>query len=93
MQITYKNRKIEKVCTIACEAEKKYGDKMAKKIHQRIDEITAVDTIEEMIKFKIGRCHPLEGDRNGQYAMDLIHPQRLILKKKGNAKEVFVISQ
>ena len=41
-----------------------------------------------MIKFKIGRCHPLEGDRNGQYAMDLIHPQRLILKKKGNEIQV-----
>ena len=39
LKITYKTRKIEKVCTIAIEAEKKYGLEMAEKIHQRIDEI------------------------------------------------------
>ena len=81
MEITYKTRKIEKVCTIASEAEKKYGLEMANKIHQRIDEIDASDTVEEMVQFHIGRCHPLKGDRKGQYAMDLVHPYRLVFKK------------
>ena len=49
MEITYKTSKIEKVCTIASEAEKKYGSEMAEKIHQRIDEIDASDTVEEMV--------------------------------------------
>ena len=31
LKITYKTRKIEKVCTIAIEAEKKYGLEMAEK--------------------------------------------------------------
>ena len=53
MEITYKTRKIEKVCTIASEAEKKYGSEMAEKIHQRIDEIDASDTVEEMVQFHI----------------------------------------
>lgn len=83
MKITYKTRKIEKICTIACEAEKKYGLEMAKKIHQRIDEIDAFDTVEELIQFHIGRCHALKGDRKGHYAMDLIHPYRLVFKKIG----------
>lgn len=65
MQVTYKSRKIEKVCTNACEAEKKYGNEMAEKIHQRIDEISAADTVEEMIQYKIGRCHHLKGNRKG----------------------------
>ncbi|SEP70167.1 HTH-type transcriptional regulator / antitoxin HigA [Lachnospiraceae bacterium RM5] len=39
---------------------------MAEKIHQRIDEITAADTIEMMIKFHIGRCHPLTQNRKEQ---------------------------
>lgn len=60
MEITYKTRKIEKVCTLASEAEKKYGSEMAEKIHQRIDEIDASDTVEEMIQFHIGRCHSLK---------------------------------
>lgn len=29
---------------------------MAEKNHQRIDEISASDSVEEMIQFKIGRC-------------------------------------
>jgi len=47
---------------------------MADKIHQRIDEICAVDTVEIMIQFHIGRCHALKQNRKGQYALDLVHP-------------------
>lgn len=84
MDITYKNRKIEKVCTDAKTAEKTYGREMADKIHQRIDEISAADTVEIMIQFHIGRCHPLSQNRKGQYSVDLVHPYRLIFEKSGN---------
>ncbi|MDO4276454.1 MAG: type II toxin-antitoxin system RelE/ParE family toxin [Eubacteriales bacterium] len=57
---------------------------MAEKIHQRIDEIGASDTFEDMLQFHIGRCHQLKGNRKVQYAMDLIHPYRLVLEKIGN---------
>ena len=83
MRITYKSKKIEKVCTVASEAEKKYGLEMAAKIHQRIDEISSADTIEEMVQFKLGRCHPLKGERKGQYAVDLVQPNRLVFQKEG----------
>ena len=84
MEITYKTRKIEKVCTLASEAEKKYGSEMAEKIHQRIDEIDASDTVEEMIQFHIGRCHSLKGNRKSQYVMDLVHPYRLDFETIGH---------
>jgi plasmid maintenance system killer protein len=42
---------------------------MAAKIHQRIDEITAADSVEVLIQYKIGGCHILKGDRKKQYAM------------------------
>lgn len=88
MDITYKNKKIEKVCTDAKTKEKTYGLKMAGKIHQRIDEITAVDTIEMMILFRIGRCHPLSQNRKGEYAVDLVHPYRVVYKKNGNRIQI-----
>ena len=47
LDITYKNKKIERVCTDAKTAERTYGREMADKIHQRIDEICAVDTVED----------------------------------------------
>lgn len=90
MIIEYKNGSIEKVCTNASVAIKKHGQPMADKIHQRIDEISAADSVEEMIQFKIGRCHPLHQNRKSQYAVDLIHPYRLIFEKKNN--EIHIVN-
>ncbi|MCM1122119.1 MAG: type II toxin-antitoxin system RelE/ParE family toxin [Eubacterium sp.] len=88
MDITYKNKKIEKICTDAKIAERTYGKEMAEKIHQRIDEITAADAVEMMIRYHIGRCHPLSQNRKGQYAMDLVHPYRLVFEKNGDEIQI-----
>lgn len=93
MRITYKSKKIEKVCTVASEAEKKYGLEMVAKIHQRIDEISSADTIEEMVQFKLGRCHPLKGERKGQYAVDLVQPNRLVFQKEGDEIQIAKIME
>lgn len=88
MDITYKNKRIEKVCTHAKTAERTYGREMAEKIHQRIDETSAADTVEMMIQFHIGRCHALSQNRKGQYAMDLVHPYRLVFEKEGTEIQI-----
>lgn len=88
MDITYKNKKIEKVCTDARIAERTYGKEMADKIHQRIDEITAAPTVEMMIQYHIGRCHLLTQNRKGQYAVDLVHPYRLVFEKNGTEIQI-----
>ena len=72
------------MCTDAAVAERKYGRKMAEKIQMRPDQIQAADSVEMMIKFQIGRCHPLKGNRKEQYAVDLVHPYRLVFEKKNN---------
>ena len=88
MDITYKNNKIKKICTDAKTAERTYGRGMADKIHLRIDEIYAAVNVEMMIQFRVGRCHPLSQNRKGQYAMDLVHPYRLVFEKKGNEIQI-----
>lgn len=67
--------------------KKVWGD-MANKIEQRIGEITASDTVEFMIQFRIGRCHPLHNNRKGQYAVDLVHPYRLVFEINGNEIQI-----
>ena len=64
---------------------------MAEKIHQRIGEISAAETLEEMLKFKIGGCHPLTGDRVGEYGLYLVHPRRLVFKMVKNKINVVCI--
>lgn len=88
MDITYKTNKIKKVCTDAKAAKRTYGREMADKIHQRIDEIGAADTVEMMIQFHIGRCHTLTQNRKGQYAVDLVHPYRLVFEKNGDEIQI-----
>ena len=91
LHIVYKNKKLEKQCTNASEAEKKHGSQMAEKIHQRIDQIKAAESVELLLQFKIGGCHLLKGKRKDQYAMYLIHPHRLVFKKHGSDDSVVCI--
>lgn len=88
MRITYKNKKLEKICTNAQEATKVYGGRMAELIDQRIGEIAGAETVEMMIQFHIGRCHSLKGNRKEQYAVDLVHPHRLVFEKKGEEIQI-----
>lgn len=81
IEVRYRTRQLRKVCEDASVAERKYGAAAADKIQRRIDQIRAVDSVEELVQFGIGRCHPLQGKRKGQYAMDLTQPYRLIFEK------------
>ena len=88
MEIVYKNRNLKKICTNANESRKKYGTDMARRINRRIKQIAAAKTVEELIALKTGRCHALKGNRSGQYAMDLVHPYRLIFEKLGDVIQI-----
>ncbi len=81
MKIEFKTNKLRRECTEFKVANRVYGELMAAKIKQRIREIDSVDTVEELVEYSLGRCHPLKGERRGEYAMDLIHPYRLIFKR------------
>ena len=88
MKITYKTRKLEKICTDVRTAEKAHGREMAEIIDQRIGEIRAADSVEMLMKFHIGRCHQLKLNWKGQYAVDLIHPYRLVFEKHGDVIQI-----
>ena len=64
-----------------------YGPAMARKITMRLDQIRASDSLGMMVAQRIGRCHPLTGQRDGQYAFDLEHPFRLIAEPVYNNPE------
>ncbi|MFI3140783.1 MAG: hypothetical protein R3Y27_00570 [Clostridia bacterium] len=66
---------------------------MASKIHQRINELQGIDSVDSLLKFKIGNCHELKGDRVGEFAMDLTQPYRLIFIKKDDETCIINIVQ
>lgn len=91
LEITYKNKKLQKVCTDPKVSDKKYGSEMSEKIKLRIFQIKSAPSVEFMIQYGFGRCHSLTGDRKGQYAMDLVQPYRLVFKKLGREIQFQII--
>lgn len=66
---------------------------MAIKIQQRISEISVADNVDLLVKYSIGRCHQLKGNRLHQYAMDLIRPYRLVFLIINNEIEIAFITE
>jgi proteic killer suppression protein len=91
--IQYKTNNIQKICTNADAARRKWGNEMARIIHQRIDELKAATSVEMMIKYRIGHCHKLKGNRKNQYALDLLQPYRLIFIIVGNDVEIVEVQE
>ena len=57
-----------------------YGAVNARKIVQRLNQIEAAESLGMLVQYRIGRCHPLTGDRQGQFALDVEQPLRLIIE-------------
>lgn len=93
MIIEYRTQKLRKVCTLASVAQRKYGAEMAFQIQKRIQEIDAAESVEQMVQYCIGRCHPLKGDRTGQFAVDLVQPHRLVFTVTKNGIEIAKIEE
>jgi proteic killer suppression protein len=89
MYIEYRTNKLKKRCLKFEEAQKAWGKQMAKKIMQRISEILAAPTLEDLNRLPPTRCHKLSGDREGQYAVDLEQPCRLIFEPIGAPEDIY----
>lgn len=66
---------------------------MADLLEVRLKQLIVATSIDWLVKKRIGRCHPLYGDRLGQYAMDLIHPYRLIFTQYDNTVDIVEIQE
>lgn len=80
MYITYKGESEKQLFESSRKLKKKFGSDLAKKIMQRLSELAAADTLAMMSQLPPARCHPLKGDRKGQFAVDLKQPYRLVFE-------------
>lgn len=79
MDILFGSAKIKKLCSDSKKMTRKLGDKTARRLLRRLDDLHAAASLEVMRTLP-GRCHELKGDRDGQLSLDLEHPNRLILE-------------
>ncbi len=84
MEVSFRTKKLQKQCNKRKKCIRTFGQRCAEKIRARLDELTDSPNLKTMEHFPQARFHPLKGDRNGQYALDVKHPKRLIIKPNHN---------
>lgn len=80
MEVTYQNRKMEKLAGDSRKRLKEMGKVRAERFEKRISELKAATCLEDLRFLPQARIHPLSGNRKGQFSADLDQPYRLIFR-------------
>jgi plasmid maintenance system killer protein len=78
LDIIFNDKKLEKNCNDFKQAQRFYGEKRAKKLRQRLDELRAADVLADISNLPPPRMHQLVNNRKGEISVDLDQPYRLI---------------
>jgi len=78
VEVSFASRKMQKTCSSKKEMRRVWGAVLTKKLQQRLMELKAAGTLEDISRLPPARCHELVGDRKGQLSVDVTHPHRLI---------------
>jgi proteic killer suppression protein len=79
MNITYRSNKLQKQLSNATEIKKAFGQ-MAKKMSSRLDDIISSPSLAVLMQIPAANCHPLTGDRIGEWAVNISGNHRLIFE-------------
>jgi len=93
MEILFHTRQLEKQYLEYKEAEKSYGRQVARKYIERINTIKLTRDIAELQRLPSLRCHPLKGNREGQWAVNLTGFWRLIFTLQGDCLQIVQIEE
>ncbi len=80
MEITFRTRKLQKVFNSCKDIKRNYGDHMARAIQNRLAVLRNASNLYLVPTSRPERLHQLSGNRKGQFAVDLVHPQRLLFE-------------
>ena len=78
MEISYRNQGLAKLFDSERELRRAYGDRQARIILARIGLLANVETLAMVPHSPPERMHQLAGARQNQFAVNLVHPYRLV---------------
>ena len=84
MEIYYARTKTERIFDSESELDRKYGKQHGKKIRQRLTQLAAAESLENLSFVPGINCHPLKGTRKGEYGITTVEPFRLVIKIGNN---------
>lgn len=80
MELSFKTRKLERSCGEERESLRRWGAERAPIVRRRIAQLMAAETLADVSTLRPVRLHQLEGDRAGQFAVDIGHQFRMVLE-------------
>ena len=93
MEIRFKTKKLEKQYLNHKEAQKVYGQQVAKKYIMRVNTIKHAKCFDELFSIPSLDFHPLSGNRQGEYAVKLTGFYRLIITNDGETFDIAKIEE
>jgi len=93
LEVTFRSNKLEACYRNSQKGRRAWGDDAAKRYIQRIDLLQEAENMLEVYELPGLRCHPLKGKREGQYAITLIEPWRLVFVLTGEKAEIIRIEE
>ncbi len=93
MEIAFRTRKLKRQYERSADAIRAYGDEVGRTYIARINLMKQASDIEELRELPVLRCHPLKGDRAGQWAVTLTGSSRLIFTLEGERLEIAMIEE
>lgn len=93
MEIGFRTKSLEKQYTDHKEAYKEYGEQIGRKYIERINIIKSAKDISDLIAMRTLRCHPLKGNREGEWAIKLSGFYRLIFTLEGKNLQIAKIEE
>ncbi len=79
MNLDFKTNKLKKQLTDLAEMKKAFGTS-AKKVSQRMEDMLASDNLKVLCQLPQANCHPLTGNRKGEWAVDISGNHRIIFQ-------------
>ncbi len=80
MDITFRNSKLKKSFNAKDALQRKYGERMAKVLMMRMAVLRTARNLALVPTTPPDRRHQLRGDRDEQFAVDLVQPYRLVFR-------------
>lgn len=80
MEIGFATQKLAKLCGSEAKLRGELGPRCAGLMRRRLDEMTAADCLDDLFLLPGARAHALRADRQGQFAVVLEHPLRLVFE-------------
>ena len=80
MELHFQSRKLQKQAESFKDLVRAHGERRARLIRQRLDELDAASTLADIAALPGPRCHELKADLAGVLSVDLDGPYRLLFR-------------